>query len=194
MPVLLRNDAERFTYAHYVTWPDEERWELIDGIPYDMSPSPSRYHQEISMNLGTQISRFLKKKGKTCKVYAAPFDVRLPGGQQTDEETMTVVQPDISVICDPVKLDDKGCKGTPDFIAEITSPATIKKDMKYKLLLYEKHGVPEYWIIQPEENIIMVYKLNDQKRYDRAEIYSKEDKIELKLKEGTVVIDLEKVF
>jgi Uma2 family endonuclease len=194
MPAPMRKDVERFTYAHYVTWPDEERWELIDGIPYDMSPAPSRYHQEISMNLGYEISRFLKEKEKKCKVYAAPFDVRLPEGQQTDEETMTVVQPDISVVCDPGKLDDKGCKGTPDFIVEITSPATVKKDMKDKLLLYEKHGVPEYWVIHPEENIIMVYKLNEQKRYDRAEIFSKEDKIELKLKEDAVEIDLETIF
>lgn len=194
MPVPLQKDVERFTYAHYVTWPAEERWELIDGIPYDMSPAPSRYHQEISMNLGFEISKFLKGKGKKCKVYAAPFDVRLPGGEQTDVETMTVVQPDISVVCNPEKLDDKGCKGAPDFIAEITSLATIKKDMKDKLLIYEKHGVPEYWIIQPEENLVMVYKLNEQKRYDRAKVFSKEDKIELKLKEGTIEIDLGKVF
>jgi len=194
MPVPVSKDAERFTYAHYLTWPDEERWELIDGIPYDMSPAPSRYHQEISMNLASEINRFLKEKGKKCKVYAAPFDVRLPGDRQTDEETMTVVQPDISVICDLEKLDHKGCKGTPDFIVEITSLATVKKDMKDKLLLYEKHGVPEYWIIHPEENIIMVYKLNEQKHYDRAEIFSKEDKIRLKLKEGTVEIDLETIF
>ncbi|MGE5343312.1 MAG: Uma2 family endonuclease [Candidatus Omnitrophota bacterium] len=192
MPVSLQKDVERFTYAHYVTWPAEERWELIDGIPYDMSPAPSRYHQEISMNLGFEISKFLK--GKKCKVYAAPFDVRLPEGAQTDEETMTVVQPDISVVCDPEKLDDKGCKGAPDFIAEITSLSTIKKDMKDKLLLYEKNGVPEYWIIQPEENIIMVHKLNEQKQYDRAKIFSKEDKIELNLKDGTIEIDLGKIF
>jgi Uma2 family endonuclease len=194
MPVPLRKDVERFTYAHYVTWPDEERWELIEGIPYDMSPAPSRYHQEISMNLGVEISKFLKEKGKNCKIYAAPFDVRLPEGQQTDDETMTVVQPDILVVCDPGKLDDKGCKGAPDFIVEITSPATVKKDLKDKLLLYEKHGVPEYWVIQPQEHIIMVYKLNDRKRYDRAEIFSKEDKISLTLKEGTLEIDLETVF
>ncbi|MDQ1350751.1 MAG: hypothetical protein QG657_1053 [Acidobacteriota bacterium] len=190
----MQKDVERFTYAHYMMWPDEERWELIDGIPYDMSPAPSRYHQEISMNLGFEISKFLKVKGKKCKVYAAPFDVRLPEGEQIDEEIMTVVQPDISVVCNPEKLDDKGCKGAPDFIAEITSLATIKKDMKDKLLLYEKHGVPEYWVIQPEDNIVMVYKLNEQKRYDRAKIFSKEDKIELKLKEGRIEIDLEKVF
>jgi Uma2 family endonuclease len=192
MPVALRKDVERFTYAHYVTWPDEERWELIEGIPYDMSPAPSRYHQEILGNLFFEIKKFLKDK--KCKVYAAPFDVRLPAHQQSDDETMTVVQPDISVICDPGKLDEKGCRGAPDFIVEITSPATAKKDLKNKLLLYEKHGVPEYWVIQPQEHIIMVYKLNEGKRYDRAEIFSKEDKIQLKLGEDTVETDLETIF
>lgn len=194
MPTPLQKDVERFTYAHYLTWPAEERWEIIDGILYNMSLTPSRYHQEISMNLAFEINKFLKENGKNCKVYAAPFDVRFPEGEQTDEDITTVVQPDISIVCNPEKLDDKGCKGAPDFIAEITSLATIKKDMKDKLILYEKHGVPEYWIIQPEENIVMVHKLNEQKKYDRAKIFSKEDVIELKLKEATLEIDLKKIF
>jgi Uma2 family endonuclease len=192
MPIPLRKKNERYTYADYVTWPGDERWELLDGIPFDMSPAPSRYHQEISGNLFFEIKKFLKDK--KCKIYPAPFDVRLPEGQQTDEETMTVVQPDISVICDPAKLDNKGCKGAPDFVVEIVSPDTVKKDMKYKLLLYEKHGVPEYWVVHPEENIVMVYKLNEKMQYNRAEIYSKDDQIELILKDGTIMINLEAVF
>lgn len=192
MPIPLRKENERYTYADYVTWPGDERWELLDGIPFDMSPAPSRYHQEISGNLFFEIKKFLKDK--KCKIYPAPFDVRLPEGQQTDEETMTVVQPDISVICDPAKLDNKGCKGAPDFVVEIVSPDTVKKDMKYKLLLYEKHGVPEYWVVHPEENIVMVYKLNEKMQYNRAEIYSKDDQIELILKDGTITINLEAVF
>jgi Uma2 family endonuclease len=192
MPIPLRIDKERFTYADYVKWPDDETWELLDGIPFDMSPAPSRYHQEISGNLFFEVKKFLIDK--KCKIYAAPFDVRLPEGQQTDEETMTVVQPDISVICDPAKLDNKGCKGAPDFVAEIVSPDTAKKDMKYKLLIYEKHGIPVYWVVHPEENIVMVYKLNEQKKYSRAEIYSKDDQIELILKDGTIMINLETVF
>jgi len=192
MPIPLRKENERYTYADYVTWPGDERWELLDGIPFDMSPAPSRYHQEISGNLFFEIKKFLKDK--KCKIYPAPFDVRLPERQQTDEETMTVVQPDISVICDPAKLDNKGCKGAPDFVVEIVSPDTVKKDMKYKLLLYEKHGVPEYWVVHPEENIVMVYKLNEKMQYNRAEIYSKDDQIELILKDGTITINLEAVF
>jgi Uma2 family endonuclease len=196
MPVPLKKDDDLFTYADYLTWPENESWEIIEGKPFDMSPAPTPYHQEISMNLSSEIHRFLKKKGKKCKVYAAPFDVRLPEGNQKDEEIQTVVQPDISVVCDPGKVDDKGCKGAPDFIIEITSPATAKKDMKYKLLLYEKHGVPEYWVVHPEENLVMVYKLNEQRKYGRAEVFAKEDVIELKLKEGAdpVEINLESVF
>jgi Uma2 family endonuclease len=193
MPVALRKE-DVFTYADYVTWPDEERWELIEGIAFDMSPAPSRYHQEILGNLFLELNKRPVDKGKKCKAYVAPFDVRLPEGIQTDEEILSVVQPDISVICDPEKLDDKGCKGAPDFIVEITSPATAKKDMKYKLLLYEKHGIPEYWIVHPEEHIVMVYKLDEQKKYGRAEIFSKEDTIELKLKEDVIEINLEAVF
>jgi Uma2 family endonuclease len=83
----------------------------------------------------------------------------------------------------------KGCKGAPDFVVEIASPDTIKKDMKYKLSIYEKHGIPEYWIVHPEENIVMVYKLNEQKQYSRAEIYSQNDQIELILKDGKIMIN-----
>jgi Uma2 family endonuclease len=191
VPVPLKK-YDVFTYADYLKWPESERWELIEGVPYDMTPAPSRYHQEISGNLFFEIKKFLKNK--ECKIYTAPFDVRLPEENQTDEETMTIVQPDISIICDPAKLDDKGCKGAPDFIVEIVSPLTVKKDMKVKLLLYEKHGVPGYWVVHPEENIVMVHKLNEDRQYGRAEVFSREDKIELKLKDTSLEIDLESVF
>lgn len=194
MAVPLRKDDELFTYADYLGWPDDESWELIEGIPFDMSPAPSRYHQEILGNLFLELNKDPKSKERKCKIYVAPFDVRLPEAGQNDEETLTVVQPDISVICDPKKLDDKGCKGAPDFIIEITSPATAKKDMKYKLLLYEKHRVPEYWVVHPEEHIVMVYKLDAQHRYGRAEIFSKEDAVPLALKDGSIEINLESVF
>jgi Uma2 family endonuclease len=196
MPVPLKKDDDLFTYADYLTWPENESWEIIEGIPFDMSPAPTPYHQEILGNLFLEINKIPKDKREKCKIYIAPFDVRLPEGNQKDEEIQTVVQPDISVICDPGKVDDKGCKGAPDFITEITSPATAKKDMKYKLLLYEKHGVPEYWVVHPEENLVMVYKLDEQRKYGRAEVFAKEDVIELKLKEGAdpVEINLESVF
>ncbi|MCK4765370.1 MAG: Uma2 family endonuclease [Candidatus Aminicenantes bacterium] len=179
-------------YADYLTWPEGERWELIEGVPFDMTPAPSRYHQEISINLSVVIKNFLKDK--ECMIYAAPFDVRLPEGRQENDETQTVVQPDISVICDPEKLDDRGCVGAPDFIVEIVSPNTVKKDMKDKLLLYEKHGVPEYWVVHPAEHMVLVYKLDEQGRYGREEVYTKEDEIELVLNENPLTINLEEVF
>ncbi|MCP5045999.1 MAG: Uma2 family endonuclease [bacterium] len=190
----LRKNDEFVTYADSLTWPDDERWELIDGIPFNMSPAPSPYHQEILGNLCFEIHRFLKEEKGEGKVYMAPLDVRLPEAHQTDEETSNVVQPDILVICNKEKIDDKGCKGAPDFIIEIVSPGTAKKDMKFKLMLYEKHGVPEYWIVQPAERIVMVFKLNEQKNYDRAEVYSSEDTIPLTLKESALEIDLDSVF
>jgi len=194
MGLSLRKSYERFTYADYLAWPEDERWELIEGCPFDMSPSPSPYHQEIAMNLSIEIGGFLKEKSGKCKVYAAPFDVRLPEKDQADEETLSVVQPDITVICDREKIDDKGCKGAPDFIIEIVSPGTVEKDMKYKLQLYEKHGVPEYWIVLPAERIVQVYKLNEKKRYGRADLYFKDDTIPLQFKEALLEINLGHIF
>lgn len=192
MGLPLRKNDELFTYSHYLSWPDEERWELIEGIPFDMSPAPTPYHQEILGNLFFQIKKNMKE-GK-CKLYQAPLDVRLPEKGMRDEDTLSVVQPDILLVCDPEKIDDRGCKGAPDFIVEILSPSTAKKDMTFKLHLYEKHEVPEYWVVQPETQMVMVYKLNKQNRYDRAETFFKDDVISLTIKGQTLKIPLEPVF
>ena len=126
---------ETYTYEDYLLWSDEERWELIDGVPYNMTPAPSRVHQGISMELSRQIANHLA--GKMCKIYAAPFDVRLPKSDEEEEQIETVVQPDLVVVCDGNKLDERGCKGAPDLIIEILSPYTAGKDMKIKRNLYE---------------------------------------------------------
>ncbi|MCP4152052.1 MAG: Uma2 family endonuclease [bacterium] len=189
----LRKDDELYTYADYLKWPDEERWELIEGIPFEMAAAPRPYHQEILGNLFLELNKN-KKKHKQCKIYISPYDVRFPGENQKAEEVSNVVQPDIAVVCDPAKMDERGCNGAPDFIVEITSPSTAIKDLKYKRHLYEKHGVPECWIILPMENTIMVYKLNEKKEYARAEVFGKKDSITLKLKESSVEIKLESVF
>ncbi|MBC8182425.1 Uma2 family endonuclease [candidate division KSB1 bacterium] len=180
-----------FTYGDYITWPDEERWEVIDGDAYDMSPAPSRRHQQISRELGTQIKVFLDDK--PCELYYAPFDVRLPEANQIDEEIRTIVQPDIVVICDEKKLDDKGARGAPDLIIEILSPSTSAKDMKIKLPLYERHGVKEYWIVHPTDNTVMVFKLDKRKTYGKPDVYTEEDKIKTPILEG-LEVDLELVF
>ena len=161
---------ELYTYGDYAKWPDEERWELIDGVPYNMSPAPSRSHQRILGDLHRQIANYLI--GKTCEVYIAPFDVRLPKGDENDEQIDTVVQPDLVVVCDREKLDERGCKGAPDLAIEVLSPYTAGKDMKTKLNLYERVGVREYLIVDPVNKTVQVYQLEIEGRYGRPDIYT----------------------
>ena len=156
-----------------------------------MSPAPSRRHQEISRELGRQIANFLVNK--TCEVYSAPFDVRLPEADENEEDIATVIQPDIVVVCDKKKLDDKGCRGVPDLIIEILSPTTSAKDMKIKLPLYERFAVKEYWVIYPIDNIVQLFKLNKKKMYGKPDVYTKEDKIKTPILEG-LEVELELVF
>ena len=183
---------ERFTYADYLTWPDEERWELIEGVPYSMSPTPNRMHQKVSAVLFNQLFNHLK--GKTCEAYSAPFDVRLPETPSiSDEQIETVVQPDIVVICDPDKLDDRGCKGAPDLVIEILSPRTAEHDLKDKFYLYQRVGVLEYWIANQTDKTLMIFKLNAAGEYGRPEMYGSRDMIAVQLL-GDLEIDLAKVF
>jgi len=190
MALPARKSEPKFTYGDYLTWPDEERWELIDGNAYNMSPAPSRRHQQISRELAFQIHDYLRDK--PCELYHAPFDVRLPDEDESDDEVLTVVQPDIVVICDKKKLDDKGCRGAPDLIIEILSPNTASKDLREKLNLYEKHGVNEYWIVHPTDNTVMVFKLS-KKKYGRPDVYAEKDKIKTPILDG-LEIELELVF
>lgn len=155
----------KYSYADYLTWKFQDFVEIIRGKIYKMSPAPTRYHQDISREIERPISNYLYKK--TCKVYSAPFDVRIPMNDEEGEDAIyTVVQPDICVICDPKKLDDRGCIGAPDMIVEIISPSTAKKDLNEKLDLYESSGVREYWIVFPKERFIMVHLLNDKGIYE----------------------------
>ncbi len=188
--VLPRKKEKIYTYGSYLTWPDDERWELIDGVAYDMSPAPTRRHQKILGALFYQFYDYLKDK--PCKVYSAPFDVRLPEGDEKDEDVHTVVQADLLVVCDRNTLDENGCRGVPDLIVEIVSPSTASKDMKEKLSLYERHGVKEYWIVHPLENIVMVFILGENREYGKPKIYSETEKIKT-LQQG-LIIDLGPVF
>jgi Uma2 family endonuclease len=158
MPIPLQESDHKFTYKEYCSWPYDERWELIDGVAYDMCAAPTSGHQRISMKISTNINIWLKNK--KCEVFSAPFDVLLPTFPLKNEgEIETVVQPDISVICDSKKIIDKGCLGAPDLVLEILSPSTSKKDLNEKFQLYEKHGVKEYWIIDPGNKYIQVFHL-----------------------------------
>lgn len=147
----------RFTYDDYLHWPDDERWELIDGVAYDRSPAPSRRHQDFVVELTVQTVNHVR--GGNCRTYVAPFDVRLPRADEADALVDSVVQPDVAVICDPAKLDDKGCRGAPDWIVEILSPGTARKDHREKRDLYERHGVREYWLLHPIDGVLMIYRL-----------------------------------
>ena len=175
METLSLNLSKRYTFADYLTWFDDKRRELIDGFINLMS-APKRIHQEISINISAEIFIFLKKT--KCKVYSAPFDVRLPKNNKKDDAKIyNVVQPDIVVVCDPEKLDDKGCIGAPDLIVEILSPSTGKRDLKDKYNLYEKSGVKEYWIAFPNEKSIHVFILNLKNKYELKAMYVEDDTI-----------------
>ena len=181
----------KFTYGDYLEWPDEERWELIAGEAFNMTPAPSRTHQKILLALADIFYNYLKDK--SCEVYVAPFDVRLPEGDQSEKEINSVVQPDLTVICDPAKLDEKGCLGSPDLIIEIISPSTAAHDYIEKLALYERRQVPEYWIVHPIDKTVMVFLLNDRLEYGKPRIYAAEHEIQVGLFPD-LMIDLKKVF
>jgi Uma2 family endonuclease len=150
-----------YTYADYLLWQFTERVELLRGKIRKMA-APSRKHQDISTGLTRLFANALWKS--PCKVYVAPFDVRLTK-TQNDQEVITVVQPDLSVVCDPSKLDDRGCNGAPDLIVEILSPGNSRTEMRDKFDLYQEAGVLEYWVVSPIEKTIQVWKLNDQGHY-----------------------------
>ncbi|MCL6447287.1 MAG: Uma2 family endonuclease [Armatimonadetes bacterium] len=182
---------ERYTYGDYLNWPEEERWELIDGVPYAMSPAPPRRHQEILGELYRQFANYLLDKA--CKVYLAPFDVRLPEGNEKDTEVKTVVQPDLVVVCDQSRLDERGCKGSPDLVIEVVSPTTLKRDLREKFYLYEKAGIKEYWVVNPVEKNVLVFVLGEDKKYGRHEIYFEDEQVRVKVLAG-LTIDLREVF
>jgi Uma2 family endonuclease len=161
---------KKVSYAEYLTWSGDPRYEIINGISY-MLAAPSGQHQRIVSQLVGEFYLFLK--GKNCEVYTAPFDVRLAGVE--DEEEYQVVQPDISIICDNKKLDDKGCKGAPDLIAEVLSPSTWRRDRIEKLNQYQKYGVREYLLIYPNERIIEQYLLGENAKYGTPNIFMEED-------------------
>lgn len=187
----LPKENKTYTYGDYITWPEDKRIELIDGQAYMMAP-PSRIHQKVLGGIFYQFFNYLQNK--SCEVYTAPFGVRLPSSnEENDKDIKTVVEPDIVVICDKSKLDDEGCKGAPDLIVEIVSPSTARKDKLEKFNLYEKFGVKEYWLVEPESKIVSVFTLQDNRRYGRPEIYTDEDKIKVSIF-NDLIIDLKAVF
>ncbi|NUM30867.1 MAG: Uma2 family endonuclease [Bacteroidetes bacterium] len=179
-----------YSYADYLKWTLDEQVEIIKGKIFKMSPAPKRIHQKISINIASNLYNFLK--GKKCQVYDAPFDVRLPVKSNKNEDIFTVVQPDICVICDPSKLDEAGCIGAPDIVIEILSKGNNKKELQVKYEVYEESGIKEYWIIHPDEQTVLIYKLVNGK-YEPSRLLTKGDTITTSILEG-FVLDLESVF
>ncbi|HEY7888533.1 MAG TPA: Uma2 family endonuclease [Steroidobacteraceae bacterium] len=165
---LPRRDTLLHTYGEYLTWPQGERDELIDGIAYVREPpAPSRFHQELAGELYLQVR--LALEGQSCRAYIAPFDVRLPKAAEADDQIDTVVQPDVLIVCDLDKLDGRGMRGAPDWIAEVLSPTTASHDQIVKLPIYERAGVLEAWFVHPADRTVTIYRL-DAGRYARPVI------------------------
>lgn len=175
----------KYTYADYLKFDFEEMVELIRGKIFKMSPAPSSNHQIISMALISSIITIINNK--KCTLFHAPFDVILPVENKKRKQSNTVVQPDLCIICDPVKIEKAGCFGAPDLVIEIISPNTSKKDLEYKYSVYEESGVREYWIVMPEVEAVVIYVLENGK-YQKYKAFGKEDELyssifpELKLK------------
>ena len=185
--------TKRYSYADYLSWIDNKRRELFNGLIKMMTPAPSRVHQRVASNLHRELSWYLKRK--KCRVFFAPFDVRLPNnGEKDNDKIFTVVQPDISIICDLEKLDEAGCIGAPDMIIEIVSPSNSKRDVEEKFQLYQQHGVKEYWIVFPYEKTVNVFILNDKQKYELVGMYAEDAKIPVNCFNGDLIIDLTEIF
>jgi Uma2 family endonuclease len=185
-PVLAYGSSSfRYSYADYLTWLDDKTREIIDGIVRLMSPAATRKHAEVSSRLEFEFQSFIKKNKGTCKVYHAPFDVRLPNGKEIENDKIfTVVQPDISVVCDLSKLDDRGCIGAPDLVVEIQSPSTARYDLTEKFSVYEKAGVREYWVVFPGMHAITIYQLQPNGLFDNGTPYEFDAQIESEVLNG----------
>jgi Uma2 family endonuclease len=146
----------RYTLEDYRSWPEEERWELIYGIAWSMSPAPRLKHQRLLGAIFNQLANQLKDK--PCEPFIAPVDL-YPFPEGEGEEKDTVVQPDLMIVCDPAKCREEGIFGAPDWILEVLSPSTAYKDQTEKKKLYQKCGVPEYWTLNPETLDLMIYRL-----------------------------------
>jgi len=184
----------RYTYADYLTWLDDKARELINGFIKMMSPAPISAHARVSSNITWYLESVVRKNKGKCQVFYAPFDVRLPkNGETAYDKIDTVVQPDICVICDPSKIDERGCCGAPDMIVEILSPSTAKKDMTEKFTLYEESGVKEYWIVHPKDKAINVFLLQENGKYDEGALYELEGKVPVHIFDN-YLIDLDDIF
>lgn len=187
----LSAEKDSFAFSDFLTWETDERMEIIHGEVFMMA-APGTSHQLISGEIFRQLANFLD--GKNCRAIAAPFAVRLfEKDGDAPKDVDTVVEPDISVICDRNKLDKHGCKGAPDLIAEVLSPSTQRHDQLVKLNLYQRAGVREYWIVDPENKTVRVMVQDANGHLWPHEIYKQEDIAKVGVLDGCF-IELSKVF
>jgi Uma2 family endonuclease len=182
----LAKKQEYFTYEDYLTWDTDERYELIDGVPFLMSPAPTTTHQSILVKLTSKFFNYLDDK--SCKVFIAPVDVRLNPEGADD----TVVQPDLIVVCDESKISKRGIDGAPDLALEILSPSSADYDKGTKLEKYLDSGVREYWIVDPEEESVRVYIRSADANF-KINKYSNEDVIPVEILDG-LTIKMKEIF
>ena len=184
-----------YTYEDYLQWDDGKRYELIQGKRYEMLSAPNRRHQKISLKFTHEIIDFFDHPDSSCELYVAPFDVRLPKtqGETNDKAIFTVVQPDLCVVCDPEKLDERGCLGAPDWVIEILSQDS-KRDVETKFEVYEAAGVREYWIIHPSESTLTTFVRDEaEQMYGGGKMYPYDAVVSPHIF-PEVEIDLAKVF
>jgi Uma2 family endonuclease len=184
---------KRYTYADYLLWADDKLRELLNGFIRLMSPAPTSTHQGLVIDIAGELRNIIKKHKGKCKVFPAPFDVRLPkNGEKDDNNIYTVVQPDVCVICDVSKIDERGCLGAPDLIVEIQSPSSAKYDLNIKYQIYEESGVREYWVVFPYQNSITKFLLQADGKFDDGLVYE-DGKIPVTVFDG-IEIELKEIF
>lgn len=180
-----------YTYADYLKWTIDERIELFKGRILKLS-APNTSHQIVSRNLFFQMVSYLRNK--PCQAFSAPFDVRLPiQNRKKDDEVTTVVQPDLCVICDPEKLDVRGCCGAPDLVVEILSPGNSKKEVRLKFEIYQEACVLEYWIVNPVEQNLVAYSLDEHQQFTGGKMYTSGDMLHSTSIEG-LIINMDEIF
>lgn len=191
----LPKPSERYTYADYRRWPDTVRGELMGGVFHSMSPAPALRHQRIALRVGSQLH--VQLRGARCEALVAPVDVLLPGGEGSDDEIDDIVQPDVLVVCDPAKLGNgQNLRGAPDFVLEVLAPSTSRKDQIDKLALYERAGVREFWLLNPDDRVLTVYTRVSSEpgaRYGRPRVIVAEGRLALSIL-PEVAIEFDEVF
>ena len=179
----------QYTYADYLTWVDNKMRELLNGFVRLMSPAPTLKHAIVSSRLGNFLFNFIDRNNGNYLVFYAPFDVRFPKNpdQTADDQIYTVVQPDICVVCDPSKLEERGCLGAPDMVVEILSLSSQRYDLNEKFNIYEAGGVKEYWVVSPKEKGINVFILQDDGKYDAGTVYEGNTQVPVQTLKGLII-------